>query len=163
MKSVEQAPLFFIALWLHWLILGFLCADALHARLLGVATTLETGVAVVCGVWLVVALSLYLYCPGRVLMHARYLLAFYASLLSLTALGYALSLFYPGNTIYAPHINRISKAQELQIHGVQGISRFSTNQLGLRGPELPASKETYRVITVGGSTTVCTCLGLTCL
>ncbi len=40
--------------------------------------------------------------------------------------------------------------------GVSGVSRFSTNSLGTRGPELDG--ERVRILTIGGSTTACTVL-----
>jgi hypothetical protein len=41
------------------------------------------------------------------------------------------------------------------VTGVTGRKRFTTNSLGLRGPELPQDQEPYRIIAVGGSTTEC--------
>lgn len=40
--------------------------------------------------------------------------------------------------------------------GVRGVSHFSTNSLGTRGPELGSQR--IRILTVGGSTTACTVL-----
>src|SRR2546423_4591690 len=104
-KPVERTPFVVIALCFHWLILGFLCVDALHAHLLGVATRLDTAVAFISGVWLIAAVSWYLFRPDRVMVHASYVLAFYSCLLGLGGAAYALSLFFRGNTIYAPHIS----------------------------------------------------------
>ena len=42
--------------------------------------------------------------------------------------------------------------------GIQGVSRYTTNSLGLRGPEPEAREGAYRIVTVGGSTTECTYL-----
>ena len=156
-RAVERPLLFSIALWLHLSVLGFLCADALHAILLGVATRFDVLVAYVFGAWLIAAVF-YLFRRRAVQSHARYLLAFYAGLISIAILALAAPLVFGGNSVYQPGISRISKPEGLPIHGVQGASRFSTNQLGFRGSELPATKDAYRVITVGGSTTACSCL-----
>jgi lysophospholipase L1-like esterase len=39
--------------------------------------------------------------------------------------------------------------------GIKGESRFSTNSLGIRGPELPEEESVYRILCVGGSSTEC--------
>jgi lysophospholipase L1-like esterase len=39
--------------------------------------------------------------------------------------------------------------------GIFGVSHYTTNSLGLRGPELPPREAAYRILTVGGSTTEC--------
>ncbi len=39
--------------------------------------------------------------------------------------------------------------------GVDGPSRFTTNSRGIRGPELPARGDAWRILCVGGSTTEC--------
>jgi len=40
--------------------------------------------------------------------------------------------------------------------GISGTKVFSTNALGLRGPMPPRFGSTYRIIAIGGSTTICT-------
>ena len=42
--------------------------------------------------------------------------------------------------------------------GINGISRFSINEHGVRGEPLSENR-TYRILTVGGSTTECLWLG----
>jgi lysophospholipase L1-like esterase len=39
--------------------------------------------------------------------------------------------------------------------GIKGESRFTTNSLGVRGPELPPREGAHRILCVGGSTTEC--------
>ncbi|MHC5009554.1 MAG: hypothetical protein ACYTG6_01240, partial [Planctomycetota bacterium] len=39
--------------------------------------------------------------------------------------------------------------------GVRGPSTYSTNALGLRGPDVPLRENAYRILCVGGSTTEC--------
>ena len=53
-----------------------------------------------------------------------------------------------------------SEFQPLPKHlpGVSGASQFRVNSLGIRGEELPARSEAYRILCVGGSTTECTYL-----
>lgn len=44
------------------------------------------------------------------------------------------------------------------LHGVEGPVCFTTNALGLRGPDWPSRKQAIRVLCLGGSTTECTFL-----
>jgi lysophospholipase L1-like esterase len=39
--------------------------------------------------------------------------------------------------------------------GVFGVSHYTTNSVGLRGPELPPREAAYRILAIGGSTTEC--------
>ena len=39
--------------------------------------------------------------------------------------------------------------------GIVGVSRYTTNSQGLRGPEFPPRDAAYRILTIGGSTTEC--------
>ena len=60
---------------------------------------------------------------------------------------------------YYPHHKnslRVRHPQEEFMPGVRGVSHFTTNSLGCRGPE-PAGEQT-RLLTVGGSTTACSAL-----
>ncbi len=60
--------------------------------------------------------------------------------------------FYP----YHRNSRQLFYPSEQATPGVTGISRFTTNSLGTRGPELDG--ERVRILTIGGSTTACTVL-----
>ncbi len=62
----------------------------------------------------------------------------------------------PGYGLYVwpPHMTRIFEPAPDVMPGVSGQSRFIINSIGLRGDDL-LSNHTYRVLTVGGSTTEC--------
>jgi lysophospholipase L1-like esterase len=47
-------------------------------------------------------------------------------------------------------------ANEAVFPGISRASYYRTNSLGLRGPEFPPRNTSYRILTVGGSTTECT-------
>ena len=66
-----------------------------------------------------------------------------------------LRLVYPiGYSIFAPHLNTIFKPIPNVMPGVSGESQFITNSQGIRGDEL-TSAQTYRILAIGGSTTLC--------
>ena len=72
-------------------------------------------------------------------------------LVSETVLRFA---FPPGYYIYPPHLKHIFIPYQNVMPGISGQSVFMTNSLGLRGNELKAA-HTYRILTIGGSTTIC--------
>ena len=64
-----------------------------------------------------------------------------------------------GNEFFYPHhrnVTRLLYPSEGVTPGVAGVSRFTTNSYGTRGPELQG--ERVRILTIGGSTTACTVL-----
>lgn len=60
--------------------------------------------------------------------------------------------FYP----YHRNSKQIFYPSEQATPGVSGVSHFTTNSFGTRGPEL--NGEQFRILTIGGSTTACTVL-----
>jgi lysophospholipase L1-like esterase len=58
-----------------------------------------------------------------------------------------------GPIVYQPGLRVRFHPRPDHIPGVAGPSRFTTNRLGMRGPEWPDSG--YRILAVGGSTTIC--------
>jgi len=62
--------------------------------------------------------------------------------------------FPAGYYIYPPHLKHIFIPYQNVMPGISGESVFITNSLGLRGDELNAA-HTYRILTIGGSTTIC--------
>lgn len=59
---------------------------------------------------------------------------------------------------HAPHLHLLYHSLPGMMPGVSGESHFTCNSLGIRGPELPADREVYRILCLGGSTTACTYL-----
>ncbi len=60
--------------------------------------------------------------------------------------------------LHYPRLYRVFKPQPGLMPGIEGESTFTTNDLGIRGPDLPPRDDTYRILCVGGSTTICTYL-----
>lgn len=84
--------------------------------------------------------------------------AAFSAALSLVALEVALRLLRPEGRYYPYHANSVQvfyPSAEIT-PGVEGVSNFTTNSFGTRGPELAG--ERVRLLTVGGSTTACTVL-----
>lgn len=77
--------------------------------------------------------------------------AIVALLLSEAALRLTLPSSY---YIWPPHLKAVFKPDPHVMPGISGDSRFEINSLGLRGDEL-APSHTYRILTIGGSTTEC--------
>ncbi len=71
------------------------------------------------------------------------------------ALQFALrSIQDTGHYIWPSHIKTVFKPSPEVMPGVSGDSEFITNSQGMRGDEL-APQHTYRILAVGGSTTIC--------
>jgi len=90
-------------------------------------------------------------------MLRRLVLAGTAGCLALGLCELALRAFQPERFLpYHAHIQKTFYPSEEITPGVSGVSHFSTNAFGTRGPELRG--ERLRILTVGGSTTACTVL-----
>lgn len=99
---------------------------------------------------------------GRALL-ARRAPAFCTLLLSLvvgwSALEWVTGEVFGGTILF--HRNTPNQVREFRpeprfIRGIEGVSKLRINALGLRGPELPESRDAaYRILCVGGSTTAC--------
>lgn len=69
---------------------------------------------------------------------------------------------YLGNLdFYAMHDPNIAMTNQLPpglIRGVREKFRYSINRQGMRGDDYPENSSTYRILTMGGSTTICSFL-----
>lgn len=74
-----------------------------------------------------------------------------ALLLGETILG---QLFPNEYYVWPPHLGRVFRPDPRYVPGISGESRFEINSIGLRGDEIKPS-HTYRILTIGGSTTEC--------
>ena len=57
-----------------------------------------------------------------------------------------------------PNLNQLFQPDPSYITGIEGPSRYTTDEFGIRAPVTPAPRHTRRVLCVGGSTTECTYL-----
>ena len=60
--------------------------------------------------------------------------------------------------LHYPKLSKVFRPSPGLMPGIEGESSFTTNVRGVRGPELPPRKAAYRILCVGGSTTMCTYL-----
>jgi lysophospholipase L1-like esterase len=81
-----------------------------------------------------------------------------SGVLSLVAVELVLRALRPAQRFFPYHANtaRVFYPSNEITPGIEGISHFSTNSHGTRGPEL--GQERIRLLTIGGSTTACTAL-----
>lgn len=78
-----------------------------------------------------------------------------ALLLCEAALQLALrSIHSKGYYIWPPHLKTVFKPYAEIMPGISGDSKFIINSQGIRGDEL-VPQHTYRILAVGGSTTIC--------
>jgi lysophospholipase L1-like esterase len=64
------------------------------------------------------------------------------------------SIHNKGYYIWPPHLKTVFNPSSDIMPGVSGDSEFITNSQGVRGDEL-TSQHTYRILAIGGSTTIC--------
>jgi lysophospholipase L1-like esterase len=68
-----------------------------------------------------------------------------------------------GNTahevaLFPPRTVSIAKTDPQSMPGIYRDARVSMNEIGLRGTTVPARPDAFRIVTVGGSTTICSFL-----
>jgi lysophospholipase L1-like esterase len=85
-------------------------------------------------------------------------IAAFSALLGVVLVEAGLRLLRDPHRFYPYHRNAVSVfyPSDAITPGVNGVSYFTTNSFGTRGPELAG--EPVRILTVGGSTTACTVL-----
>ena len=73
--------------------------------------------------------------------------------------------YYPGDLNSSanyhrrpPGTNLIFRPDSSFFPGIEGISHYTTNSQGIRGPEFPRRDSAYRILAIGGSTTECSFL-----
>jgi lysophospholipase L1-like esterase len=95
---------------------------------------------------------------GRTALWTGLLVASLSALASIASVELVLRALRPEHRFFPYHANTVQvfyPSQEIT-PGVEGVSYFTTNSYGTRGPEL--GKQRVRLLTVGGSTTACTVL-----
>lgn len=152
-----------ILYFLHLAPAALLLVDILAARLRRQITlepaSFDAGVAMVSAVWLVAGFAFFFLSRNRSVFIQKVsvpLLTIYTVYLTLGAAEVCVRL--TGFT--APIINwRMTKAvtrmDPAVFPGVSGAKIFTINRLGLRGPMPPKPGEAYRILAIGGSTTIC--------
>lgn len=153
----------------HLIVPAFLVVDSVSAWALGYIAfephKSHTAVLWIAGAWLVVGLAplLILRDRERFLRWMRGpLVAIYAIYLCLPLLELFARAVVPVTSpvlaLHRPRTKLVHDTDAFHFAGVHGRKTFSINEVGLRGPSLPAGAGTYRIVTIGGSTTACSVL-----
>lgn len=70
-------------------------------------------------------------------------------------LGARVLIHKPLPAVWRPGSKYVLKSDTKAFPGVSPVAHFSVNELGLRGPLLPRNTPSYKIVTIGGSTTLC--------
>ncbi|MGB8523983.1 MAG: SGNH/GDSL hydrolase family protein, partial [Candidatus Acidiferrales bacterium] len=145
---------------LHLIFPLLLLLDVMHARHLQMTVRSDLVVGGFAALWLFVAGAGYFRTRDR----ARFLNRLRGPLLSFYAVIFALILVESGlrlarrdlpPAIWRPGMRLVFKPDLSKFPGVSSVSHFRANEFGLRGPSLTPGKAVYKIVAVGGSTTLC--------
>jgi lysophospholipase L1-like esterase len=153
------SPKAFVYLF-HLVFSVLLLLDVLHAHHLRMALRSDMALGGFAALWMIVGILAYSVSRDRqefLERAARPLLSFYAVLfvLCLIEAGLLVTRRELPPAIWKPGTRLIFYPDNKTFPGVSSVSHFRTNEFGLRGPSLPSGKDIYKIITVGGSTTLC--------
>ena len=115
-----------------------------------------------CALWLIAGLGAFLLSRDR----RRFVHRFKKPLISFYTVFLVLVLFErlyrvvrqpaaPTPALWPPGSQFVFQPDSWGVTGVSGMTLFTVNKIGLRGPSLPAQADVYKIIAVGGSTTEC--------
>lgn len=112
-----------------------------------------------CVAWLAVSLGAFFLSKDQTLFSRRIegpLISFYATLFVLVVFeGFVRIALRPAPpALWPPGTQWVFQPASWGVP-VPGTTRFSVNELGLRGPALPRQGHPYKIVAVGGSTTAC--------
>lgn len=132
-----------------------------------IGTTTSDLKAVVAGavLWLVIGTVALVYRPWReaVLKRAgKPLVSFWLFVFLVTGFEVSYRAIF-GHTahelaLFPPRTVSVAKTDPQSMPGVYRDARVSINEIGLRGTTVPARTDAFRIVTVGGSTTICSLL-----
>jgi len=148
------------AYWLHLFLPLFLLVDVLHARWLQMQQTTDTVLGILSALWLLIAPIAYFVTRDRAkfMMRARGpLVSFYAVIFTFAVVELGLRVLRQDMppAIWRPGLRLVFTADPHIFPGVSKVTHFRANEYGLRGPSLPGRKDIYKIVAVGGSTTLC--------
>jgi len=123
----------------------------------------EEILAGIAAAWLVAAVGALLLAAdnARFLKRMRGpLVGFFALCITIAAIELVLraTLAEGGPALWTPGLRTTYKMDTKLMPGVSSNVTFTVNRLGLRGPEMPSDRHTYKIIAVGGSSTECLAL-----
>jgi len=153
---------------LHLAVPAFLLLDTVTAQLRGQIAlepvSPQAAVAAISALWLIAGLGFFFLSRDRrafVAKVATPLLSVYTVCLALALVETLIRLMgftppIPGMQLKV--IKAVTRADPAVTPGVSGTKVFTINRLGLRGPLPPEYGPAYRIVTIGGSTTICSFL-----
>jgi lysophospholipase L1-like esterase len=149
-----------IAYWLHLSIPALLLVDVVHARRLHMALRSDLALGAAAAAWILTAVLGYFVSRDRARFLDRLrgpLLSFYAVMLVFCSVELVLRLAHRDlrPAIWRPGMRLVFRPDLSKFPGVSPVSHFSANEFGLRGPTLPRNRHEFKIIAVGGSTTLC--------
>ncbi|HEX4138480.1 MAG TPA: SGNH/GDSL hydrolase family protein [Bryobacteraceae bacterium] len=150
----------------HLTVPALLLVDIVGASLRKAVGTRPVGsvaaVAAISALWLAAGIGWFLLSRDR----QAFLRRIFAPLLTIYAVYFAVAILeiflrtigFTAPIPYArlPHTRVVSIADPKLTPGISGTKVFSTNALGLRGPMPPRFGHAYKIVAIGGSTTICT-------
>lgn len=154
-----------VAYLLHLAVPALLLADVLTARVRGeVVLRLASpmgAVTCVSALWLGAGICLFFAIRNRAAMIQRTyapLVGFYTACLALALMEAGARIV--GVTPSIPDVQRPGTRAVIRFSpedgpGMGGYKIFTINRLGLRGPMPPLDRKVYRIVAIGGSTTIC--------
>jgi hypothetical protein len=144
----------------HLIVPGLLLSDVLHAYHLRMALRSDLFLGGLSVLWLIIGVLAYFLSKDRqefLERAVRPLVSFYTLVLMLCLfeIGLRVTRHDLPPAIWQPGTRLIFHPDLKAFPGVSRVSHFRANEFGLRGPSLPPGKNVYKIITVGGSTTLC--------
>jgi hypothetical protein len=151
-----QHPLTYL---FHLVVPSLLLIDILHAGRLGMAVKSDLLLAALAGTWVLLALGAFLAARDRSRFLQRIrgpMLGLYAVFLCGAALELALWGAYRHQppAVWRPGTQVVFRPDLRVFPGVSAVTHFRVNELGLRGPALDHPASVYKIVAVGGSTTL---------
>jgi hypothetical protein len=143
----------------HLLVPSLLLIDVLLARRQGMAAKSDLLLAALAALWILPALGAFLAAGdrGRFLQRVQGpMLSVYMLLVSVGALELGLWGAYRDlpPAVWRPGLHLVFQPDPKVFPGISGITHFRVNELGLRGPALNDLHSAYKIVAVGGSTTL---------
>ena len=168
-SSVRKSTLLLFAYLGHLLLPGLLLLDVLtawqHGRVHFEWWGANTYIGLFSAIWLAMGLGVFLLSCDRegflrkisnplVSIWVIYAMLVLMEVFARTTLRLAPPI--PGQL--PPGRTRLGPINPAVFPGIHGVKTFTINALGFRGPMPPPRKLAYRILAVGGSTTICTYL-----
>jgi len=164
-QSPRTRPILTLVYLAHLAVPAFLLADIVTAivrhEIVLKPTTVVAAVGAVSAVWVVAGFGLFFLSRDR----GAFLKRVYTPLTAIYTIYFAVFLMEgfvrlmgvtpPIPTAHQPFIRTATPMDPNQLPGVSGTKMYTTNALGLRGPMPPIGGRAYKIVMIGGSTTIC--------